>query len=91
MPAAALLANEAARLARLRSLAVLDTTAEPMFEALAHAASQLTATPIALLSLIDADRQCFRANVDLEGVAQTSRDLAFCAPIGGSPGASCSG
>ena len=79
MPAAALPENEGARLARLRSLAVLDTASEPMFEALAHAASQLTATPIALLSLIDADRQWFKANVGLEGVAQTSRDEAFCA------------
>ena len=79
MPAAALPENEPARLARLRALAVLDTAAEPMFEALAHAASQLTGTPIALLSLIDVDRQWFKANVGLEGVAQTSRDVAFCA------------
>lgn len=50
-------ADETSRLARLRALAVLDTDAEPLFDALTRAAAAVTGRPIALISLIDADRQ----------------------------------
>ncbi|MET0330342.1 MAG: diguanylate cyclase [Dyella sp.] len=76
MSAAAI--DESARLARLRDLAVLDTPTEPLFDALAKAAAWITGRPIALISLIDRDRQWFKANVGLAGSSQTPRDQAFC-------------
>jgi len=80
MPIAAPLpADEEQRLQRLRELAVLDTPGEPVFDEIARAASMICATPIALVSLIDAQRQWFKANVGLADVGETPRDLAFCA------------
>ncbi|WP_375183996.1 EAL domain-containing protein [Aquabacterium sp.] len=70
--------DEARRLARLKALAVLDTPAEPLFDALTRLASELCDMPIALVSLIDADRQWFKAAVGLPGVCETPRDVAFC-------------
>ena len=71
--------NECERVARLHALGVLDTAAEPLFDALTRAAMELTAVPIALISLIDMQRQWFKANLGMQEVAQTPRDLAFCA------------
>ena len=70
--------DEARRLARLKALAVLDTPAEPLFDALTRLASELCDMPIALVSLIDADRQWFKAKVGLS-VDETPRAQAFCA------------
>lgn len=70
--------TEERRLQRLRALMVLDTEQEPMFDSLAALASSLCGTPIALLSLIDSDRQWFKANVGLTGIAETPREVAFC-------------
>jgi diguanylate cyclase len=72
-------ANEAARLASLRALGLLDTAPEPEFDALVAIASRLCDTPISLLSLVDAHRQWFKANVGLPGASETPRDIAFCA------------
>ena len=71
-------ANEAERVAALRSYDVLDTGAEAAYEDLVALASHICGAPIALLSLVDADRQWFKARQGLD-VAETSRDLAFCA------------
>lgn len=71
--------NESARLAALRHLGVLDTAAEDQFDCLVRAAALACDVPISLISLIDADRQWFKANVGLEGATQTHRDAAFCA------------
>jgi len=71
--------NEAERLARLRLLDVLDTGPEPIFDALTRTASLVCAVPIALLSLIDSDRQWFKSNIGLEGTFETPRESAFCA------------
>ena len=71
--------DEQQRLARLRGLAVLDTEGESLFDGLARAAAIVVGTPIALISLIDSDRQWFKANIGLTEVAQTPRDVAFCA------------
>lgn len=79
MPAAAIPADEELRLATLRALAVLDSGVEPLFDALTTAAAAVTGRPIALISLIDADRQWFKSNVGLPGVTETPRDSAFCA------------
>lgn len=70
--------DEAHRLARLQALAVLDTAPEPVFDALTRLASQVCGVPIALVSLIDAERQWFKAATGLAGVSETPRDVAFC-------------
>ncbi len=71
--------REAARLARLRELVVLDSAPEPLFDSIARMASEVCGAPIALLSLVDDQRQWFKANVGLPGVNETPRDIAFCA------------
>src|ERR1700761_5947214 len=71
--------NEQSRLASLRALDVLDSAPEAQFNALVRAAAYVAGTPISLLTLVDANRQWFKANIGLSGIAETSRDAAFCA------------
>jgi signal transduction histidine kinase/ActR/RegA family two-component response regulator len=70
--------REAERLAALRKYEILDTAPEPAFDDLVRLASQIMRAPIALVSLVDADRQFFKAEVGL-GVRETGRDVSFCA------------
>ena len=70
--------DEARRLAALRDLGVLDTSPEAAFDTITHTAAQLCGVPIALISLIDAQRQWFKSNVGLQDVPETPRDVAFC-------------
>ena len=74
---AALPADEADRLASLRTRNILDSDREERFDRLTRLASTLLETPIAAISLIDADRQWFKSEVGL-GITQTPRDVAFC-------------
>jgi len=69
--------DEARRLAALRALDVLDTEPEAIFDNLTTLAAQTFRTPIALVSLIDAERQWFKSCVGL-AAGETSRDVAFC-------------
>lgn len=69
---------ETDRLARLRELVILDSAPEPVFDSIARMASDICGVPIALISLIDMERQWFKANVGLPGVNETPRDVAFC-------------
>ncbi len=62
----------------LDGLGVLDTAAEAGFDALVQAAALICGVPIALVSLVDHDRQWFKANLGLPGVSQTPRDISFC-------------
>lgn len=78
MAAAPIPLNEAERLAALRAYAVLDTACEESFDGIVRLAARLTGSPIALVSLIDADRQWFKARYGL-GAAETPRDASFCA------------
>ena len=71
--------REASRQQSLDRLSVLDSGAEASFDGLVHAAAAICGTPIALISLIDHDRQWFKANVGLEGVSETPRAISFCA------------
>ncbi|MBW4466972.1 MAG: GAF domain-containing protein [Pegethrix bostrychoides GSE-TBD4-15B] len=70
--------NEAQRLAALQACKLLDTEPEKAFDDIAHLAAHICQTPIALVSLIDAERQWFKAKVGLDA-EQTHRNLAFCA------------
>ncbi len=70
--------NEADRLEALHSLAILDTPADRSFDAITEAAADCFGVPICLVSLIDAERQWFKARVGLD-CQETPRDLAFCA------------
>jgi diguanylate cyclase (GGDEF)-like protein/PAS domain S-box-containing protein len=79
MPAAPKPADEDKRLQALIDLDVLDTLPEPEFDALVRAAALICDTPISLISLVDKDRQWFKANTGLPGASQTPRDVAFCA------------
>ena len=78
MAAAPLPENEAGRLASLQSYAVLDTVCETAFDNIVELAAMMTASPIALVSLIDSDRQWFKARFGLRA-NQTPREVSFCA------------
>jgi anti-sigma regulatory factor (Ser/Thr protein kinase) len=70
--------NETARLETLRSYKILDTDPEKAFDDLTLLAAHICETPVALISLIDSDRQWFKSRVGL-GVSETSREVSFCA------------
>ncbi len=69
--------REGERLAALSRYNVLDTPSEKDFDDLAVLASRICGAPMALMSLVDADRQWFKARVGVE-ITQTPRELAFC-------------
>jgi len=71
-------AEETARLQALRRYRILDTEPEKAFDDLALLASEICGTPMALISLVDADRQWFKARVGVSA-RETSRSIAFCA------------
>ena len=73
-------ANDQDRVAFLRSLNILDTQADIAFDRITEAASTIMHAPIALVSLVDDDRQWFKSKVGLD-VSETHRDLAFCAHV----------
>lgn len=70
-------ANEAPRLQALRVRGLLDTPAEERFDRLTRLTQQLFGVKIALVSLIDADRQWFKSRQGLD-VCETSRNISFC-------------
>ncbi len=69
--------NEAARLAALRALDILDTPREERFDRLVRLACAMLDVPMAAVSLVDESRQWFKAEEGL-GVCQTDRDISFC-------------
>lgn len=78
MPPAPLPENESQRLRSLRALDLLDTPPEERFDRLTRVARRLFDTPIALMSLVDADRQWFKSRPGLD-FPQTPREHSFCA------------
>jgi len=69
--------DEEQRLATLQSLNILDTAAEERFDRLTRMARRLFGVPIALVSLVDKDRQWFKSSMGLEA-RETPRDISFC-------------
>ena len=69
--------DESARLAALRKYKILDTDPERAFDDLTLLASHICATPIALISLVDAERQWFKSRIGIS-IAETSRSVSFC-------------
>jgi signal transduction histidine kinase len=71
-------ANEIDRLAALYGLDVLDTEPEKDFDDIVALASHVCGVPMSLVSLIDTDRQWFKARVGTD-LTETTRELSFCA------------
>ena len=71
-------ADEAERLRLLQRLRVLDTPAEPSFDAIARLAGAITGRRIGAVTLVDSQRQWFKAVVGLE-LRETPRSQSFCA------------
>lgn len=69
--------QEAARLEALRQYNILDTPSEQAYDDFTLLAASICQVPIALISLVDAERQWFKAKIGLE-VNQTARNISFC-------------
>ncbi len=69
--------NELIRLDTLRSLNILDTPAEERFDRLTRLAKRMFGVPMALVSLIDENRQWFKSCNGFDA-SQTARDISFC-------------
>lgn len=78
-------ADDDARLQALRELLILDTPPEQRFDRLVEFAAAEFDMPIALISLIDRDRQWFKARVGLDA-CETAREVSFCGHAIAQPG-----
>ena len=72
--------NDAERLRALDEYAILDTPLEPAFDALTELAAEIVGVPIALVSIVDAQRQWFKSRYGLDA-PWTPRDVSFCGHV----------
>ncbi len=77
MKAAEKPANEVKRIEALNSYCLLDTPSEESFDSVVQLAAHICQVPVALVSLIDSERQWFKAKTGID-VPQTPRDISFC-------------
>jgi len=70
-------ADESARLEALRKLQLLDTLGEEAYDSITELIAEVLDMPIALISLVDEDRQWFKSKIGLDRQS-TSREVAFC-------------
>lgn len=71
--------DEAQRLEELKKYSILDTEREPFFDELTKLAASLMGTEIAIVSLLDSERQWFKSSFGLDkAVSETPRDISFC-------------
>jgi diguanylate cyclase (GGDEF)-like protein len=76
--------NEQERLAALAAYAVVDTPGEASFDEITAMVASICEVPIALVSLVDSDRQWFKSVIGLD-CTQTEREVSFCAHTIGEP------
>lgn len=69
--------REEERIARLLGFDILDTAKDPLLDRLTQIASQITGTPVSLLTFIDRDRQWIKSKYGTD-MEQTSREDSFC-------------
>lgn len=69
-------ANEDARVAELHALDILDSAPEGHYDDLVRIASAICGTPIGFVSLVDSDRQWFKAKLGID-VSETPREVSF--------------
>jgi len=85
MTAAPIPADEEERLAALAALNLLDTEAEPVFDRITAKLARVFEVPIALISLIDRDRQFFKSQTglpaELAKARQTARNISVCGHV----------
>ena len=70
--------NEEQRVAALREYRILDTLPEQAYDDITRLAAQICGTPVAVITLVDSDRQWFKARFGLEQT-ETPRETSFCA------------
>jgi two-component system NtrC family sensor kinase len=70
--------TEEARLAALSLYKILDTAGEQFYDDMTKVAAYIADTPMALITIVDRDRQWFKSRIGLEAT-ETPREYSFCA------------